>query len=121
MTPEQRRIAERYAALNYSTAEVGTDTDVATGEGFDEVPDGVFVRAWIKVPAEYIPGYVMETSPPSEVVVTPIHVLSFEEFEPRYRELMAPLRQVITEDHLKYAYSEYCNGPAGYFNRKGYE
>lgn len=58
------------ASIDTDYAQVDLDADVESKQGFDPVHDGVWVRAWVKVPAQAIPGYSMEPpAPPSNVTV----------------------------------------------------
>lgn len=68
----QRNIAFDLAQQRYTfgRANVALDANAKTGEGFDEVEDGVWIRAWVKVPAKDIPGYSMEPAAPPSVVET---------------------------------------------------
>lgn len=68
MDNNQRQAAFNYARMNYTAAEVQLDADVVSDQGFDEVSDGVWVHAWIKVPSEYIPGYAMTPPAPAATV-----------------------------------------------------
>lgn len=64
----QRTVAFEYAANHKRGAEIVIDADVDNNTGFDEVPDGVWVRAWVKVPADYIPLYSMTPPAPAATV-----------------------------------------------------
>lgn len=68
MNQNQRQQAFDYANTNYGQAEVALDADVASNQGFDEVEDGVWVHAWIKVPKEKIDGYAMTPPAPAATV-----------------------------------------------------
>lgn len=69
---EQRKAAYEYAefAYTFGRANVELDASATDNEGFDEVEDGVWIRAWVKVPASAIPGYSMEPAAPPAVVET---------------------------------------------------
>lgn len=76
MDKNQRQAAFNLALVavsKYATFEVELDANVKNNEGFDEVEDGVWVHAWIKVPASSIPGYEMTPPAPAAKlsVVTP--------------------------------------------------
>ncbi len=73
MNLNQRQEAYDYAQVNYDKLEVGLQADVRNGEGFDEVEDGVWVSAWVKVPADRIPGYRMTPPAPASTVTTYKH------------------------------------------------
>lgn len=71
MNPEQRKKAIEYATDAYPVGHtMSLDVSTEDDEGFDHVLDGVWIRAWVHVPAVAIPGYALETSPPSTVTVT---------------------------------------------------
>lgn len=67
----QRNIAFDKANTRFGQENVvELDANAKTGEGFDEVEDGVWIRAWIKVPANMIPDYKMEPPGPPSTVTT---------------------------------------------------
>jgi hypothetical protein len=66
MNKVQRQAAFNYAHVlvsKYAAPGIELDADVDSDQGFDEVEDGVWVHAWIKVPKEAIPNYSM--TPPA--------------------------------------------------------
>lgn len=69
MTPEQRLAAWQYATM-ITNKNTTIDANPDEQEGFDETPGGVWVRAWVRVPAAAIPGYSMEPPAPPAVVKT---------------------------------------------------
>ena len=76
MNKEQRQTAFNFAktwADKYAPIKIELDADVLGDQGFDEVSDGVWVHAWIKVPKEAIPDYEMTPPAPAATVLT-VHV-----------------------------------------------
>lgn len=68
MTPEQRQAAIDYAVNVHGSDEVVLDVQMGEQDGFDEVPDGAWLRAWVWVPQEAIPGYTMTPPAPASTV-----------------------------------------------------
>lgn len=75
MNQEQRETAFNYAKVatsKYVLPEVALDANIVQDTGFDEVEDGVWVHAWIKVPASAIPGYEMKpAAPAARIMLSP--------------------------------------------------
>ena len=70
LTREQREAVFETATRIHHNDVIGVDADVDNPMQFDQVPNGVWVRAWVFVSTDDIPGYSMEPpAPPSSVTV----------------------------------------------------
>lgn len=117
MTPDQQRVVLNQAIDNWACRHNNINLDAVPGDpdGFDPTPEGVWVRAWVWVPKQAIPGYSMETPAPAakvEVVAT----LTKEQFTEVYIKVHAEVGDAEpNEQQIESSWSLYQHNPAGHF------
>lgn len=121
MTPEQKRQEAYKVATMYTegikanlNVEVELSASATDGEGFDEVEDGIWVRAFIKVPANMVQGYTM-TPPAPAAVVEAFQAYNYVQFRTHYVQAKLEAGDSYTEDDIDTSWRNYQRDPSGHF------
>lgn len=116
MKTKQRQVIFDIATQLHQSDNIGVDADVDNPHHFDAVEDGVWVRAWVKVPANRIPDYNAPVPAPASVVFV---AMTFDQFKPAYIQAYLDGGEGRPSDEvILSSWQAYQRNPTGHFLSK---
>lgn len=110
MDQKQRECAVTQAQEMYNSGLIGVDADPDISHQFDEVEPGVWVRAWVFVPKEQIPGYTMQ--PPAAASTVSVEPMDYIQFRTMYIGKKYRAHEQVFEEDIDKSWREYFRNPA---------